>query len=283
MCSYHRKVAIRRQQTHQQNQHMATLFTRALDMMWDGRGGDLPTFAMVIALADVALAGGVLTPISYERLARRLRDEWDWFNFVVGADRDEMFPKAVAATPLARLAVDKQNVHTREINAQTRDGTAYLLETPVPAGMDTLAEIATAWSSQSPKEQKKVMGDIRLWYTSESCVTKDDALYKRMLDGLWTRIKEHTEKQELIQRLWEETSESVNKCCQGHLSRLVNVLVGFTEEVKAEVSVGEVLQQKMSAIASKDVSVESKVLEAQSVFDELKVPVEERTAWIEAF
>lgn len=108
-------------------------------------------------------------------------------------------------------------------------------------------------------------------------------MYKRMLDGLWARVKAHKERKELTKRLWEEAFESVDKCCQGHLSRLANVLVGFTEEVKAEVPVGEILQQKIAAIAAKDIGVEFKVCEAWTVFEELKVPMEERDAWIEAF
>jgi hypothetical protein len=67
------------------------------------------------------------------------------------------------------------------------------------------------------------------------------------------------------------------------MSRLGNVLVGFTEEVKAEVSLGEILQQRMGAIAAKDVSVLHKVTEAWFAMEELKVPQEERNAWIEAF
>jgi hypothetical protein len=107
-------------------------------------------------------------------------------------------------------------------------------------------------------------------------------LYKRALDGLWVRINESEHKDALVQRLWEECLDAVGVCCEGHLSRLANVLVGFDEEAEPEVSVGEILQQKMAAIAGMDVSVEHKVGHAWALFEELGVSAEERTAWVEA-
>jgi hypothetical protein len=72
-------------------------------------------------------------------------------------------------------------------------------------------------------------------------------------------------------------------CCDGHLSRLCNVLVGFIEDIKTEVPVGELLQQKMSAIAAMDADTDRKRREALTVFEELRIPLAERDAWIEAF
>jgi hypothetical protein len=186
-----------------------------------------------------------------------------------------------ARTDLQRLALDNQNVHTKEVTQLTSDSTKYLLETSVPTGQETVAELETAWADKS--EKKKVLRDVKTWYRTKTCVNDNDYLYKRMMDGLWVRIKSHKERSELTQRLWEEAFESTGKCCQGHLSRLANVLVGFTDEVKAEVPVGEILQQRIAAIATKEIGVEYKVCEAWIVFEELNVPMEERDAWIEAF
>ena len=77
--------------------------------------------------------------------------------------------------------------------------------------------------------------------------------------------------------------ESLGKCCEGHISRLCNVLVGFDDSFKPVVSAGELLQQKLAAIAERDIQVEYKVGEAWILFEELGIPIEERNAWIEAF
>jgi hypothetical protein len=60
-------------------------------------------------------------------------------------------------------------------------------------------------------------------------------------------------------------------------------LCGFSEEFKPQVSVGELLQQRISAIAEREIPVEDKVGEAWLVFEELAVPMEQREAWVDAF
>jgi hypothetical protein len=121
------------------------------------------------------------------------------------------------------------------------------------------------------------------WYDSKTCRTEDDRLYQRLLDGLWTRIKLSPHKDDLVQRLWEEALESLKMCCEGHISRLCNVLVGYDETFKAPVSTGEMLQQRISAIAAEDISIPHKVVKAWEVMEELEIPREQRMEWIEAF
>lgn len=268
MCKLHRTVTDRREQARRGR----ILWTDVVALLW---GEDvIMDYAQVTAIPEAAFDAGWITQTTYDDLLFNLRDEWVWYR------AQRVVPTAKATTGLERLALDNQNVHTKEVNQQTSDSMKFLLETPVPIGQDTLAELETAWSG---KKMKKVMRDVKLWSEMKTCVKESDWLYKRMLDGLWVRIKAHKERSELTQRLWEEAFESVDKCCQGHLSRLANVLVGFTDEVKAEVPLGEILQQRIAAIAAEDIGVEFKVCEAWSVFEELNVPMEERDAWIEAF
>lgn len=269
LCKFHRTIAIRREQTHRGR----VLWGDVMDLMW---GPNPPqTFNEISTTIDDEYNRGRISLTIHDDLLLQLRDEWVWMR------RERHVPAGKATTDLQRIAFDAQNVHTKEVFQQMTTGTKFLLETPIPLSQETLAEIETAWSDKSDK--KKVMKDIRTWYGARFCVTENDWLYKRMLDGLWARIKVHKERTELTRRLWEESFESVGKCCQGHLSRLTNVMVGFTEEVKAEVPLGEILQQKIAAIAAKEIGLEFKVCEAWTVFEELKVPMEERDAWIEAF
>lgn len=268
LCKLHRTIANRREQEHRAR----NLWRDALDVLWGPQ--PIQQFNQLTVMIDDAFEQGWITRLYYDDLYHQLHNEWIFYR------QQRIVPTAKATTDLQRLALDNQNVHTKEVNQLTSDATKFLLETPVPEGQDTLAEIDSVWFN---KTRKRVMRDMRSWYTEKTCVTLKDYLYKRMLDGLWMRIKTHKERDELTNRLWEEASESVGKCCQGHLSRLANVLVGFTEEVKAEVPIGELLQQKISAIASQDIGVEFKVCEAWAVFEELNIPMAQRDAWIEAF
>ena len=186
-------------------------------------------------------------------------------------------------TELEALARDGQNVHTGAVNKQTEEGVTALLETPVAVGQDTLKEIQGAWESRSPDVRKSVLKDMSRWYKTETCRAEGDRLYQRLLDGLWTRIKLSPHKGDLVQRLWEEADESRKMCCEGHISRLCNVLVGYDESFKAPISAGEMLQQRIAAIAGEDISLPHKVVKAWEVMEELQIPREKRMEWIEAF
>ena len=68
-------------------------------------------------------------------------------------------------------------------------------------------------------------------------------------------------------------------CAQGHVARLANVLVGFDEAVKGEVS----LQDRMAEISRLDVSDIEKLTVAMNTLKEFKVTdAEEIRAWLEA-
>jgi hypothetical protein len=131
-----------------------------------------------------------------------------------------------------------------------------------------------------------VSADINKWFNTKDCRARDDTLYRRLLRGLVALItseKDDERKEEMFRRCWEECNESVGMCCEGHISRLCNVLVGFDEAFQPPVPFGEILQGKMAAIAGLDVTEEEKRKQANAFFDEHKVPEADRTAWLEAF
>lgn len=187
-------------------------------------------------------------------------------------------------TELGKLAYDKQNVHTQPVVKQTSKCIEILLSQPLPEEWDMKSVIESYLRrNKIVTKYKTTLKDICKWYRMRTCRNTNDKLYAKMLDGLLVIIQSHAHKQELMKRLLEETSEAVGLCCEGHLSRLCNVMIGFDERFTPEVPVKELLQQKMAAIAAKDIPVEAKVFEAYAVFLELKIPEEEQSAWIEAF
>ena len=182
---------------------------------------------------------------------------------------------------LRQLSNDNQNVHTEFVNKQTNTNMKVLLETPVPNGQNTIKEITTAIMKK--RKPYNYVADIETWYEKQNVLQNDDYLIKRLLDGLWARIKASKHKPELIKRLREELREMHEMCTQGHISRICNVMVGFDDEMKPIVSIGEQIQTKMAHIASKEISLEEKVIEALQFFAELgSVTVEEQNVWIDA-
>jgi hypothetical protein len=200
---------------------------------------------------------------------------------------------------MARLARDTQNVHTQVVAKQTNGNLELLLEEELAPTQDALRLLTGWWmccTRPSFEDYWRVMEDVRHWYTARTCKKTNDRLYRRVLDGLLAKILLATEYEgklgddpkkdelfkELTQRLWEECSEAVGMCCEGHLARLANVLVGFDEAFKPPIPVGEVLQQRMAAIAEMKLSTKLKLQKAVAVMDELEIPVADRAPWLEA-
>jgi hypothetical protein len=180
---------------------------------------------------------------------------------------------------MGRLAHDGQNVHTRVVNEVVNTSLDLLLDVRDPInGFDGF------WSNfPVTKENRSMHRDMKKWYDTESCRSDEDWLYRKTLDGLWTLIDRSPFRDELMVRLTQEADESVGMCCDGHIARLCNVMVGFDDAFKAPVSVTEVLGARMSAIAEMDLSVEAKVVEAWAAFEELHIDHAARKDWVSAF
>jgi hypothetical protein len=146
----------------------------------------------------------------------------------------------------------------------------------------TLSEIETAWMGQCYVNYTKlttVLEDMRKWGNTETVCAEGDWAYRKALRGLWTKIQTNPE---LVQRLWEESLDSLGMCAQGHLSRLANVLVGFEEGVKTPICMKELFQNEISLLAAKEMTNEEKERQAKSLMDTYFIPEEERQVWLDA-
>ena len=213
-----------------------------------------------------------------------------WRILEIGALAAAPPPPAVRHAELAALARDGQNVHTRHVVEQTRGLEEKLLAVPVPDRQITEVAISQEWIRLISTRIRwgtilKTINDVHRWFAQTDCRRAGDNLYRRLLRAVVAKINraEGETRDELYRRLWEECYEATGMCCEGHISRLCNVFVGFDEEFKPPVSLGELLQNKMAAIAMSDVSDEEKLTQARAFFDEVGVPEADRTAWLEAF
>jgi hypothetical protein len=199
-------------------------------------------------------------------------------------------PPPVVIPRLHAIAQDVQNVHTREVSEQTNESTRTLLEGVVPLTQKTEQTLVLAWYGlPNPPAHHKILKtavDMNKWFMTDTCRQEGDRLYRHVLRGLVAYIQKVGNKDlqtELWTRAWEECYESVGMCCEGHISRLCNVLVGFDEAFKPPVPFSEILQSKMAAIAGMDVPMEEKIQQANTFFNEYAVPPEQRQAWLDAF
>lgn len=277
LCLRHHTLEVKRTR----RRLLEELWGDVLHVLWD---------AMIPSNQFIEYIAGRLTiidatPEEHAQIIGRAQDEIDFYNRIHNNVPNLDPPRS----DLEAFTRDRQNVHTQIAAQHTNEALNLLLATPVvPDDTSPLSHIQWAWCEMQriPSDLKTfnaVLKDTTRWYRAPFCRSENDWLYKRTLDGLWMHIKDSPMKEELLKRLWEEAYDSLRMCCEGHISRLCNVLVGFDEAFKSPVSVGELLQQRISAIAEKDIPIPHKVGEAWAVFEELQVPRDKRMGWIEAF
>ena len=199
-------------------------------------------------------------------------------------------PRPPPRTELEAFVRDGQNVHTRVVTEHTNTALNILLNADVPPTQKTVTEIhmtfidhvAAGRIRSNVIQLGDVDRDVKRWYRTGTCRGNGDFLYKRTLDGLWSKIKTSSLRQELEIRLWQEMVDSLGMCCDGHISRLTNVLCGFDDAFAPQLSPAELLQNRMAVISGMDGGIILQVAEAMSAFKELKVPEDQWEAWIDA-
>ena len=199
-------------------------------------------------------------------------------------------PRPAARTELENFSRDTQNIHTRVVTQQTTAALDILLNANVPSDQNTLSELNTCFKGLVIDSRVKtsidkigeICRDIKRWYKVGTCRMEGDFLYKRTLDGLWSKMKTSALRKELELRLWQEMEDSLGMCCDGHISRLTNVLSGFDDAFAPQLSLAEQLQNRMAVIAGMEGGIILQVAEAMAAFKELKLPQEEWEAWVDA-
>lgn len=193
-------------------------------------------------------------------------------------------PIPAPAPALGAFALDNQNVHRGEVSEQTNKATEFLLK--IAPAVNPWKEICGELLAAADNNMGlyiRVLDDVLKWIRTRTCRKQNDDLYKKLMYSLVTYIKKSEHKEELWKRLWQECVDSLGMCCEGHIGRLCNVLVGYVEGIGPQVSLGELMQHKMAAIAALDISEEDKKKQANEFFDTHGVPEASRVAWLEAF
>ena len=215
--------------------------------------------------------------------------DWHWNRM----RRHEEQDPAPAAGTLRAFVRDGQNVHTRVVSDQTTAGLAKLLAAPRLDNMSEntkrfiakLLEASVRGKKLRENQSAAIHRDFNHWYATETCRNVSDHLYRRTMDGLLMTIREvgsSAARTELYLRLVEEMQDSVGMCCDGHITRLVNVMAGFDDAFVPEKSVGEKVQELFAALAAKECSLLEKVAEGVQNLRKWGVPEDEWEPWIDA-
>jgi hypothetical protein len=186
---------------------------------------------------------------------------------------------------LGLLVMDPQSVHTTVVVKQTTIGLKLLMEHPPTKKQKTMAEIVDAWTLQWPKTNfTNLYDDMQKWRKEPTIYKENDYAYRYALCGAWAKIKTYQGDyyNSLLRRLMEECTSAIGMCAEGHMSRLVNVFIGFDDAFETEISPKERLANAMSVLAESSLTTEQKLAEGRRILKDLAIPVDEHRAWLEA-
>lgn len=118
------------------------------------------------------------------------------------------------------------------------------------------------------------------------CMVTYEDVYRKV----WERIKAHKEKEELKKRLIQEVTDGEGLCFTGRLSRLVNTLVHYYDDIQMSISDNAQINAKILAAKNK-VMEDTKEGDpefpkkwknlAKEYLEEILVPPEEIKNWLE--
>jgi hypothetical protein len=232
-----------------------------------------------------------LHPAGYREALPFLRDEarrqrHDLYGAIVREFVIEENPYVGAGAGPVPIHQDHQSVHRAEVSEQTNRGIKILLDTAIPAGQNTLNQLLQTWSTYGPSSLAKLAHtyvDVAHWYKQSYCRNPDDYYYRRVLDHAVALADSSPHKDDLYRRLFEEATDAVKMCCDGHINRIINAFVGIVDGFDCPVSTKELLQTRLAAISATDKTTEEKQKNAREVLAELRVPEAEHAVWLEAF
>jgi hypothetical protein len=120
----------------------------------------------------------------------------------------------------------------------------------------------------------------------KSIHSKMHITYNNLLVRVWQIIKNHPEKNNLIERLKNEIHDSFTYCFTGRINRLVNTLSGFVEGIKVTISEKEEVQNEIAIIirnfGEKNISKENALKKINEVFNGRNLDEKYKKSWIDA-
>lgn len=164
------------------------------------------------------------------------------------------------------LKNNTQTVHLTSINKTIRTSYANILKyikdnhlpTEHPSHWNCIrnknkyTSLITIVINEFTRQNKPLRHELREFLQRQSETLEKHSMlnitYIELLNTIWSVIDCHEQRENLIERLHTELSESIYVCFTGRMNRLINVLVGYVEGVVVSISLKEELQMSIQIV-----------------------------------
>jgi hypothetical protein len=161
---------------------------------------------------------------------------------------------------------DSQNIHNSTIQKTFRNSLSSLFRDPVESlkSFDTIREEIIGNDTLTEDTKREILN----YFDDNTVHSVYEMNYKEVFQYVWSRIQRHTEFNELYKRINQEISDGLCMCFTGRLTRLLNVLVGYYEDIELQISDSEQITNIILMLQEK--------YEGEELKEKIKVAMEER-------
>ena len=200
-------------------------------------------------------------------------------------ERQQRIQTLLAQNELRRLAIDRQNVHTKRVVEETLRAVVEIKKIAVPEEYQwnkykiskTTGEIIIE-CDLTPQSAAQM---VQKYTSSDDIYNLEEGIYGKVLDSVWQFIKMSEHTISLKQILKQELEDNVGMCGQGNLSRLCNILSTYLPGLDLQV---ETSAEKLGRLLPPLMGIEDihqRRQDALIILQELQIPAEEHERWIQ--
>ena len=182
---------------------------------------------------------------------------------------------------LAAFATDNQNIHRSSVQNATHKMVLAILTRPVSEDQETLVEIIAAFNDPTPvrwigrdTRERTITEVTNDYYNTEAFSVP----YGDVIDRIWTYIRAHEHRNDLVIRLAQELCEGIGMCTNGKMARLMNVVQGYDDSLEQEAP-KELFQGRFALLTKLPMAERESA--ARALFAEFHIPEAEHNVWLE--
>jgi hypothetical protein len=167
---------------------------------------------------------------------------------------------------------DAQNVHNHNIQTSIHKSIEYLIKDKPPISIDQMKQEIT---------NECLSYELLTNYCKDQSVHSVlNVTFEEVLNSVWSKIRIHNDKEEIIKVLNIEMLDSECKCFTGRLTRLVNCLNGFDDNIKLEINDNEQMSNISKILYDKYPDIEDYQRELRKEFEERGYSEEDIQLWV---
>jgi len=167
---------------------------------------------------------------------------------------------------------DTQSIHNHQIQISLRRSIEYLIKDKPSISIDQMKQEI---------ENECLSFELILTYCEDQSVHSVlNVTFEEVLNSVWSKISIHNDRQEIIKVLNIEMLDSECKCFTGRLTRLVNCLSGFDDNIKMQINDNEQMSNISKILYDKYTNIEDYERELRKEFEERGYSEEDIQMWI---